>query len=328
MNISILTKIAKIKKLCRNWFEKQNFLEVETPSALPHWTTEPYLTPFQTTSTDDKGVPIQLYMIPSPEFSLKKILSMGGEKIFEFAKCYRNGESRTSKIHNHEFTMLEFYETNSDYNHIMKNTIDLIVYLAENISEIAAPTNITYNKKNWDLTQIKKVTLEDAFLTYAKIDFKTFSSWDDFRKIKKSYIPHGTTSLDDIFYLIFLNEVEGPLIENQCVLLCDYPAFQAAFSTTFMKNNLLYAERFELYLGGIEIANGYSELCDSSTIKSRLEENQKISKEIGNAVYPYDPEFPKAAGEITSASGIAVGFDRLAMFLLDAKSIGDVRFLG
>lgn len=327
--MSLDKQIAKnrstiIQKI-RDFFVNENFLEVETPIMTNIPGMEPHLTPFETTFSDYQSstTPSQkFYLNTSPEIQMKKLLGAEFGNIFNITKVFRNGESG-GPLHNPEFTMLEWYRPNADYKTLMDDCEKLITTLIPSQNH-----NLIYQAKNIDLsTPWLRLSTRELFLKYCQIDLLSNQDFNTFKKSAdaKNLDTNGCRDWDDIFFKIFLNNIEPEIAKlTQPVFIYDYPATQAALAKK-SATNPFFAERFELYISGIELSNAFSELIDPNEQRSRLTEEQNLRKQLGKTVFPIDEEFLEALAKIkTPCAGIALGLDRLIMILLDKKSIEEI----
>jgi EF-P lysine aminoacylase GenX len=312
---------GKITDLIRAFFKEQGFFEAQTPALVACAGQEPYLSPFKTDFLDEKNNKYRGFLITSPEYSLKKLLVGGFDKVFELARVFRQNES-FGGTHNPEFTMLEWYRTNSDYNQIMKDTEGLVCFLAKKIkgSEI-----IFYQGQKTDLTPPwPRLTVKDLFLKYAGIDLDKAKTPADFKNQVKNKNYSKFDDWNDIFYLVFLNEIEPNLPKDKPVFICDYPLPQASLAKTIRRGSW-YAERFEVFIGGMELGNAFSELVDPKEQLARFEEEHILRKKLQKDDIPIDKDLLLALElGILPAGGIAVGLERLQMLLLDVKDINDI----
>jgi lysyl-tRNA synthetase class 2 len=226
----------------------------------------------------------------SPEFSIKKLLSQGIGSCFEITKCFRN-EEEVSSLHNPEFTMLEWYRVGGNYFDVMEDFENLFL-------KIIGKDKLTYQGKVYDLTK----------------------PWPRIR------IPDVIRQCpDEEFYKIFFNEIEPKLREmKKPYFLYDYPISQASLSRP-CKDNPNYAERFEVFLGELELGNCFSELTDAKIQKERFEMDLEERKRTGKTIYPIDEDLIKALEKgLPEVSGIAVGVDRLIMLMADKPEISDI----
>lgn len=298
---------ARIIQSIRNFFYSQNFLEVSTPTLTRYPGMEPNLDPMETAVIDDSGKTVDGKLITSPEYFLKKVLSAGFNRIFEIARVYRNREPREGQ-HNAEFTMLEWYRRDADYKDLMSDCDELLRAVSGN-----------------KIKKSRRIRMRDIFLEKTGLDL-------DKIKDAEALIRAGKTAgfemkdgeiFDDAFFRIFLLVVEPSLKDfSEPVILYEYPVELASLAK--ISENLRYAERFELYINGVEIANAFSELSDPVEQRRRFEAETTLRQVLGKPVYPIDEELLEVLPKIGRAGGIALGVDRLIMFLLGSEEIKDV----
>ncbi len=226
------------------------------------------------------------FLRTSPEIFHKRLLAHGHDKIFEVGKCFRRGE--LGSLHNPEYTMLEWYRANADYMDILDDTKELVSSVWEGCS------------REWEV-----LAVSDAF--------KEFAGWD----------PAGNYD-EDRFDIDLVEQVEPALKQmGGPVVLIDYPVEAAALSRR-KPDNPLVAERWELYIDGIEIANAYSELTDPVEQRRRFEECAEQRKALGKETYPIDEAFIQALENMPPSGGVALGVDRLLMLIAGADSLDAV----
>lgn len=325
--IQIQIQRAQILNFIRDFFQKKGFLEVQTPILTKNSSTEPYLDPVPVKFSDDKHRVYQGYLITSPEYSLKKLLSLGFQNIFEITKAFRQKEA-FGGWHNPEFTILEWYRTKADYCQIMKDTEELICGL---VKKLYRRPYFFYQKQEINVSQPwLKISVKQAFQKYAQINLDKAKNFQQFKALagKKKYhinpLSSGEAGWNDLFYLIFLNEIEPQLPKDRPVILYDYPLAQAALAKRKNKKSF-YAERFEVYIAGVEICNAFSELLDWKEQLKRLKEDQKIRKKLKKEIISIDKSFIQALKSgILPTAGNALGIERLEMLLLDIKDIDEL----
>ncbi len=315
---------AKIVSATRAFFDAREYLEVETPLVVAKPGMEPHLEPFQTTVRDPFGNPYEAFLITSPEYAMKKLLVAGFSKIYQITKCFRNGEAFEGR-HNPEFTMIEWYRTGTDYRGIMDDTEALVKYVAE---LALGKTEITWRGVSIDLGQPwERLTVRDAMKTYAQVDLDAALSDKKILIEAAAALGHALpedVSWDDAFFSVFLNVVEPHLGATRPTFLYEYPVSMAALSKPSSLDPR-YAERFELYVGGLELANAYTELTDAKEQRRRLEEERDLRAQLGRIRYDLDEDFVAALEEgMPAAGGIALGVDRLVMLLLGEEDIRSV----
>ncbi len=331
---NIQIKRSEINDLIRDFFKKRGFLELQTATVVKYAGQEPYLTPFEVCFEDEKNKKYKGYLIASPEYSLKKMLAAGFDKVFELAKVFRSNES-FGGIHNPEFTMLEWYRANSDYKQIMDDVEKLVFFLNRNINHSAF---LKYQGQKIDLTPPwQRLSVKEAFLEYAGIYLDKAKNLKAFKLQAKSkkYLPKGLKDWNDIFYSIFLNEIEPNFPKNRPIIIYDYPLPQASLAKRKTPapeqvrygagKNSFYAERFEVYIGGLELANAFSELTGYKEQFRRLKGEQALRRKMKKALIPIDKDFIFALKlGMPPSGGIALGLERLQMLLLDIKDINDL----
>ena len=319
-----LASRAKALAAVRAFFDAQGYIEVETPVVVAKPGMEPHLDPFETTVADPFGNRYPAFLITSPEYAMKKLLVAGFPKIYQLARCFRNGEAFEGR-HNPEFTMLEWYRTGTDYVGIMDETEALVAEVAR---KSVYRTTIERNGHVIDLAKPwERLTVKEAMMRHAGIDLD--AALEDKGVFLDFARSHGHSvsddvSWDDAFFLVFLNEVEPKLGLERPVILYEYPVSMAALSKA--AKDPRYAERFEVYIGGLEVANAFTELTDAKEQRKRLEEERGLRKSLGRTDYGPDEDFLAALEEgMPEAGGIALGFDRLMMLLLGEDDIRHVQ---
>lgn len=296
----------KVVDTIRDFFKKQNFHEVFTPILVPIPSTEPNLEVFQTDLRTLKGIKRDAYLIMSPEYSIKKLLAAGIGSCFEITRCFRNGEE-VSPFHNPEFTMLEWYRVGANYFNVMEDFENLFNQIIKNVNPKADLKKWKYQGQSYDLTPPwPRIRIPDAFEKYAGKDVLKVS--------------------DDDFYKIYFNEVEPEILKlGKPYFIYDYPISQASLSKP--SKDPRFAERFEVFLGGVELGNCFSELTDAAEQKKRFEIEKKQRERAKKTKYPIDEDLIEAfKSGLPEVSGIAVGVDRLIMLASDVPSVSDTMF--
>ncbi|MDD5145582.1 MAG: EF-P lysine aminoacylase EpmA [Candidatus Pacebacteria bacterium] len=317
----IQIKRGEILNLIREFFVKKGFLECQTPTLVKSADESPYLSPFKTFFKDENNKTYCGYLITSPEYSLKKLLP-SFNKIFELARVFRGNESFGGN-HNPEFTMLEWYRKDSSYLQIMKDTEELILFLNKKInhSNYLKCRGEKINLK----TPWKRLSVKEAFLNFAKINLDEVKNIEDFKKkIKNRQYFTQSNDWNDLFYLVFLNEIEPRIPKDKPIIIYDYPLPQAALAKKKTKNSF-YAERFEVFIAGMELANAFSELTDAKEQFKRFKEEKILRKNMKKDIIPIDKDLIKALElNLPPCGGIALGVERLQMLLLDISDINDL----
>lgn len=312
----------------REFFKQADFHEVETPLLVKHPGTEPYLEVFETKLVDDQQNQQQAFLLTSPEYAMKKLIAGGLGNIFQICKSFRNGEG-LSERHNPEFTILEWYRTNASYLEIMADFENLLLFLHQKIHQ-TTDHHLTYQGKKYNLSApFTRISVAEAFQKYLQLDAKELLQLEVLKAVavKKGYQVDEDTSWEAVYNQLFLNEIE-PHLANQekPVILYDYPASQAALSKR-KASNPDYAERFEVYLAGLELGNAFSELTDAVEQQQRFEEELALRKKLGKTEYSLDQDYLEALKlGLPPTGGIAVGVDRLVMLLADTTNINETIF--
>ncbi len=317
----LLSARYEIFRAIREFFWSDSFFEIESPLIVKHPGQEPNIDIIPVVVTDDQKKDFQGYLHTSPEYTMKKMLAAGFEKIFYLGKVFRNLESMKD-LHHPEFTMTEWYRVHASLDDIMNDV--------KNLSAAAAAKLITaypqfekyagrFTKEKW-----KRITMRDLWLEITSIDLETISSREDFIRIARDrgYTIEDSEQYEEIFYRIFLQEIEPKLVSMGLVMIYNYPASMASLSRLTPDGK--YGRRVEAYIDGIELANGFEELTDADEQRRRFVLEQEERKQYGKPVYAIDEEFIEALRHMPDASGIALGIDRLVMAMTGCKNIEDV----
>ena len=294
MKTNALWLRANVIKSVRGFFWERGFLEVETPLLIPANAPEEYINPVVTLPS--------WQLQTSPEICMKRLLCSGHQKLFQISHCWRFNE-RGSR-HLSEFTMLEWYRSGCDYQTLMVDCEELL----QHIATTCLPDNgyFCYNSARINpFTPWKRISVQEAFLSLGKVDV-----WDCLKK--------------GLYEEILTSTIEPALANyDSPVIMLDYPAELAALARTKPGDNKL-AERFELYLGGLELANGFSELNDPLEQRNRFEETNRVRNKIGQKVLPLPEPFLDTLASMPPSAGIALGVDRLVMLTAGVSSIDEV----
>jgi len=330
---STLLKRSRVVAAIREFFAARGFADVETPCLVRLPGMEPYLdvfkTRFEADFSADQKLNEDMYLITSPEYAMKKLLVGGLEKIFQITRSFRNKET-FSERHNPEFTILEWYRAYASYLEIMTDTEELVKFVWEKIGEKSEGKLI--NKMKWGNVEIdigapwKRLRVLEAFRLMAEIDEETFFNLDKFRQVVRSrgYVLTEGASFDDCFYSIFLNEIEPKLGLGVPTILYDYPVSMAALSKR-CEDDDRFAERFEAYIGGVEICNAFTELNDPVEQERRLTLEKEERRAAGKELYDVDKTFIDALKfGMPPSGGNALGVDRLVMLILGERDIRNV----
>lgn len=314
-----------ILRWTREYFWSNGFTEIETPILLRLPGQEPYLSPMQVTLHNEKGKEYRGYLHTSPEYTMKKMLAAGYTNIFFLGKVFRDYES-FGGTHNPEFTMIEWYRANADMYAIMDDVEGLLNYLTEKIQNNINGQNKIQNPKSKITNQ--RSHMRELWQEYTNINLDLNLTQETLYETLKQRGLNVTPDepYEDLFYRIFLNEIEPHLGKNGPQIVHHYPHPMAALSK-HSTIDIGYAERFEVYWNGMELGNAFSELTDPVEQKNRLLEEQKQRKEAGKDIYDIDQEFINALGHMPPSGGIAMGVDRIISALTSCQKIDDVLVL-
>ncbi len=318
---------AAAARAVRTYFEQQDFAEVETPALQISPGMEPHLQAFATgMRRPGRPAPDIMYLHSSPEFAMKKLLAAGVPRMFQLARTFRNGER--SPTHHPEFTMLEWYRAGADLDALMTDCENLLRAAAR----AAGVSNLRWGGASADPEQrFERLSVAAAFARDAGIDILATApdpaapSLDFLAAAARplGIAPRVGDRWEDLFFRIFLEHIEPKLGIGRPTLLYDYPLGMAALARV-KPGDPRVAERFELYVCGLELANAFGELTDVAEQRRRFERDQALKQALYGERYPIDEEFLAALAIMPPASGIALGFDRLVMLLAGAEHIEDV----
>jgi lysyl-tRNA synthetase class 2 len=316
---------GRIVAALRAWFAANDFVEVETGALQVSPGNETHLHAFATTLVGLDGAPSPLYLRTSPEFACKKLLAAGERRIVEFAKVYRNRER--GALHAPEFTMVEWYRAGDSYEALMADCAAILARAAE-----AAGTKVfRFRGRATDpFATPERLTVAEAFAKFAGVDLlATLPDGKPDRALLASAAQSASIriadddSWGDIFSRVLVERIESNLGVGRATILDEYPAEQAALARTSPKDPRV-AERFELYLCGVELANGFAELTDAAEQRRRLDNEMAEKVRRYGERYPLDEDFLAALAAMPQSSGIALGLDRLVMLATGAARIDQV----
>jgi lysyl-tRNA synthetase class 2 len=317
---------GRIKSALRGYFQAEGFTEVECGALVASPGNEAHLHAFETALTGTDGATRPLYLHTSPEFAAKKLLAAGEERIFDFARVFRNRER--GRLHAAEFTMLEWYRARETYDAVMSDC-QALLWLA---ADVAGTDMLRHRDAVCDpRAPADKMTVADAFTHHAGIDLLATLSPDGSSDAEGLRLRARRGGLDvadddnwsDLFAKILTLRIEPKLGLDRPCLLTEYPVCEAALAQV-TPHDARVAERFELYACGVELANGYGELTDPQVQRARFEREMSKKQARYGMRYPLDEEFLAAMALMPPASGVALGFDRLVMLVTAAPNIDAV----
>ncbi len=310
-NRELLQKRADLLRRVRKFFDDRHFIEVETPLLSHDIVVDRHLHPIGISKKQVTGAERDkdqmLWLQTSPEFAMKRILASGAQAIYQIGKAFR--QSETGDMHNPEFTMLEWYRVGDD----MKLGMDLLAELVEKILKKPRTQRMTY---------------KEAFRRMAKVD--PFASSVSELKLAAEQagvwvlLPIDQSSRDDWLNLILSRVVEPQLGRGAATIIYDWPASQSALAIV-RDDQPSVAERFEIYVDGVELANGYHELLDADEFSKRNSINNQQRLKDGSPLLPEESRLLEAMKHgLPGCAGVALGIDRLVMLAVGAKSIREV----
>ncbi len=281
----------RVLNAIRRFFSDGGFIEVETPVRVRAPAPELHI------EAEPAG---EWFLRTSPELHMKKLLAAGLPRIFQIGPCFRRGER--GRWHHPEYTMLEWYRTHADYADILADAKALMRHLAETV--VGRPTIRRGSRELELMPYWERLTVSEAFLLHA--------GWDPCRRFDA-----------DRFDLDLVDKVEPALPRHVPVILTDYPVGAAALAR-IRPGDPPVAERWELYMDGLEIANAYSELNDPAEQRRRFEAAREAQRRRGREPYPLDEEFLEMLGEMPPSGGAALGVDRLVAVLSGTDTLDEI----
>jgi lysyl-tRNA synthetase class 2 len=308
----------------RDYFRAAGVLEVTTPLIVPSPGLEPHLDPFAVrgSATGRTG-----FLPTSPEYAMKKLLAAGSGSIFQLAPAFR--DEPPGGHHLPQFMLLEWYRVGFEYHELMGDCEQLVAAVAV---AVCGATTLQRDGMELDLAPPwERLSMRDAFVNHAGTELTFGENVDELRQ---SAIEAGCTdvsdddSWEDAFFKFFLRLVEPGLGRGRPTVLFDYPARMAALAR-IREDDPLVCERFEVYAGGLELANAFGELTDAAEQRHRFDADNAERRSQGKDALPIDDEFLRALEHgLPQCAGIALGLDRLLMLLLEADDIRLVEPLG
>ena len=311
-SLMTLRKRATLLKDIRHYFDVQSVLEVETPMLSCAATVDVFIDSFQVQYQPlGEGQPRDCYLHTSPEFAMKRLLAAGSGDIYSLGRVFRNGEA--GGRHNPEFTMLEYYRVGMDQQALMDDMTGLLSSVSE-------------------FKEVGRVSYGEIFHQHLGINPHTASLSDLYKLVHQHVDPHlEELDRNDCLDLLFSSAIEPFLGQDASgqlagVYVYDYPASMSALARIHTnKEGYKVAARFELFINGVELANGYHELTDAGEQKQRFIKEQEKRRDQGYPVYPFDQHLLAALEHgLPDCAGVAIGIDRLLMLMLGKRAIAEV----
>jgi elongation factor P--(R)-beta-lysine ligase len=323
-----LERRALIRDAVRRFFADNGFVEVETPALQASPGLEPHLKAFRTVLADPRdGSRSPRYLHTSPEFAMKKLLVAGLPRIWQLTHVFRDGER--SPTHHPEFAMLEWYRAGASWRDLVPDCVALL----RAAQEAAGAAALTWRGNSADARrEWQEISVADAFRDHCGIDLLATAPdplRPDAARLAEAagaagIKPHPGDDWETLFFRIFLARIEPRLGLGAPTILCDYPISMAALSRAKPGDPRL-AERFELYVCGLELANAFGELTDAKEQRARFLADQAKKARLYGETYPIDEDFLAALEHgMPPSAGIALGFDRLVMLATGAGDIEEV----
>jgi lysyl-tRNA synthetase class 2 len=323
-----LERRGRILEAVRGFFAARGFVEVDTPALQVSPGLEPHLRAFRTELHDPRdGRPVPRFLHTSPEFAMKKLLVAGLPQIWQLAHVFRDGER--GPTHHPEFSMLEWYRAGASWQDLVVDCVGLV----SACQQAAGAAVLTWRGRSADAGRSwQRISVADAFAHYCGIDLLATAPdplRPDFSRLaaaarRVGIEPHAGDDWEALYFRIFLDRIEPLLGLGAPTILCDYPASMAALSRR-NPNDPRLAERFELYVCGLELANAFGELTDPVEQRVRFAADQARNQALYGETYPVDEDFLAALEYgLPASAGIALGFDRLVMLATGAEAIEEV----
>lgn len=319
-----LEQRARIVRAIRDFFDGQGFIEVQTPVLQICPVMDTHIHAFETVLKGPDLKPAsRLYLQTSPEFDMKKLMTAGMERLYQMCPVFRNAEG--SRLHSPEFTMLEWYRAGgADYRALMDDCEALL----RRVAEAAGTAQFSHRGKVCDpFAAARRISVCEAFAEYADIDLA--ACLEDTEAFARAAAGAGvrvvaTDRWDDVFFAIMAAKIEPFLGEGIPAILYDYPVCLASLSRR-KPEDARFAERFELYVCGVELANAFSELTDAAEQRARFAAEMALKNQLYGETYPVDESFLRALDfGLPESAGIALGVDRLVMLATGAEDIAQV----
>lgn len=310
MDVEVIEARSRLVTATRDFFLSRGYLETDTPALSPSLIPESCLEVFETKFVHPFKSGFPLYLAPSPEVWMKKIIASTGRNVFQLCKTFRNAES-IGRIHNPEFTMLEYYTVGATSHDNIALTEDYFRSLTGKGSPACARP------------PFRRMTMTEAFSEFAGIDLTKMVSSEDMIAAARTreLMVSDDTLWEDAFNIVFLTLVEPFLPDDRPLVLEEYPAQVECLARIIPGTT--FRERWELYIRGIEIANCYTEEDNPDSVR-RYFESQAAKKAAALVPHAVDMEYATLFEKFPPCSGVAIGFDRLAMVLLGKTDIAEV----
>jgi lysyl-tRNA synthetase class 2 len=315
--LGFLRRRARLLTAVRAFFDARGYLEVETPYAVSVPGEEVHLRAFATQRIAPDGTPVPLWLHTSPEFAMKRALVGGSGPIFQLARVWRNNEG--SDLHAAEFTMLEWYRPGASLESLMDETAELL--------RAVLPPVVLCRGVETALDHFDRLRVADAFARFAGADVLATAGDAAALAAQAGTSLRAGEDWEDLFFRLLLERIEPQLGRAHPTFLTHWPAAQAALARRD-RTDPRVAERFELFVCGMELANAFVELTDAAEQRARFMSDRARRHALYGPDWPLDEDFLAAlAHGLPPSAGIALGFDRLAMLAAGADRIDQVQWL-
>ncbi len=311
-----LRRRGLITAATRAFFNGRGYTEVQTPIAVRCPGEEVHVATFATTQHHHDGRKTPLWLHTSPEFAMKRLLAGGSGPIFQLAPVFRNNEG--SNLHAHEFTMLEWYKTGATLAALMAETAGFL--------RATLPPAIVRHGHTITTTAVETLTMADAFARYTGANLLAIGEDAPALAAAAATPLRPGETWEDLFFRLLLSHIEPNLGRTCPTFLTHWPAAQAALARRDPTDPRV-ALRFELFIGGMELANAFEELTDPTEQRARFVADRARRHAITGPDWPLDEDFLASLAHLPPCSGIALGFDRLVMLATGAGRISDVQWL-
>jgi elongation factor P--(R)-beta-lysine ligase len=315
--LPFLHRRLALTRSVRGFFQDRDYLEVETPYAVPAPGEEAHLRAFATARSHPDGTTERLWLHTSPEFAMKRLLVGGAGPIFQFARVWRNGDG--SALHAAEFTILEWYRPGFGMDALIDEVFDML--------RSVLPPVVCCRGVTSELSRFDRLTVAEAFARYVAVDLLAIGEDADGLAAAAGVRLREGETWEDLFFRLLLERIEPRLGRQHPTFLTHWPAAQAALARRDPADPRV-AERFELFVCGIELANAFVELTDPVEQRARFVAERARRHAMAGPDWALDEDFLAAmAFGMPASAGIALGFDRLAMIASGADRIGQVLWL-
>ncbi len=310
---ALLERAALLRRM-RDWFHGQGFVEVETPALQVSAGMEVHVATFAAELSEPGGRSRALRLHTSPEIAMKKLLVAGEPRLFQFARVFRNGER--SATHHPEFTLLEWYRAGAGWRDLIPD--------CEALLALAGPELRWNGRRVATAAPFERLSVAAAFRDRLGLDVLAADRAGLAAACREEGLePEREDSWEDLFFRLFLNRIEPHLGLERPTVLHGWPARMAALAR-IDADDPRTAERFEIYVGGLELANAFGELTDAAEQRRRFEAAARERRALHGDDLPIDEDFLSALEHgMPASAGIALGFDRLAMLAVGADRIED-----